>query len=406
METDPLTVLFYYLISFVIGIGCLISVRRLDRENYIIQKATPLPLALVNERDDVWLKGAAECDSPLSGPHFNYSCLHYDYKLEERVTRLRRNSKGRLRPKREWKTRETSSNATGFFLRDGEPKIHIDGNDAEFRNQASKVGRVGNWRHTLKYIPYPSDINAIGTVSEGKKRLEEHANIPLIVTTKNREDFVKETERKEAWTRRVGFPLFWVGMAGLFNGLLLSPGLAAGLSTIVVTVYWSVFKYNTLVTYRNRIDNAWHQIDVDLSMRYELIPKLVECVKGIMEHERKLMATLVGLQNKAFTSRENKLHLEGDVATSVNQTIVRIESYPDLKAQGTTFKLTRQIRAIEEKIAHGRSFYNDAVREYNDNIKMFPQALIATIFGFVEHTFFSTPEEKVQMPDVEMSGVK
>jgi len=406
MLADPLTVLFSSLAAFVIGIGCLVSVRRLDRKNYIIQKATPLPLALINERDDVWLKCAAECDSPLIGPHFEFACLYYDYKLEERVTRLRRNSKGRLRVKREWKTREKSSQATGFFLRDGEHKIYVDGNDAEFKDHASKVDRVGDWRHTLDYIPYPSDVNAIGSVSEGKERLEKYANIPLIITTKNREELVKEAERREAWTRRIGFPLFWAGMAGLFSRYFYSPGLAPGLATIIVVLYWSIFKYNTLVAYRNRVDNAWHQIDVDLSMRYELIPKLVECAKDFMKHERKLIEALVGLRNKAFTSRENKLHLEGDVATSVNQTIIRIESYPNLKAQSATFKLTRQIRAIEEKIAHGRSIYNEVVREYNDNVKMFPQALIATKFGFDEHTFFSIPEDKARMPDVEMPGVE
>ena len=421
METDPVTILIYSLIAFFVGIGSLVSVRKLDRKNYIIQKVTPLPLALVNERDDVWLKGVAECDAPLSGPHFGYTCLYYDYELAELVTKLTTNSKGRSRIKVEWKIHETSSEATGFSLRDGEHTIHVDGSDAEFKDHASNVDRVGKWRHTLNYFPYPSDVNAIGSVSEGKERLEKHANIPLVVTTKNRKDFVKEAEKEEVWGRQIGFILFWVGMAGFFYGFFdwkswpapthgqLAIGtlaLAAVPATIIVALYWCAFKYNTLVAYRNRVENAWHQIDVDLSMRYELIPKLVECVKGIMEHERKLIVKLSALRNQAFTSREKKLHLEGKVATSVHQTIARIERYPNLKAQGTTFKLTRQIIAIEEKIAHGRLFYNETVREYNDNIQMFPQVLIAQSFGFVEHTFFSIPGEKARMPDIEISDAE
>ena len=141
-------------------------------------------------------------------------------------------------------------------------------------------------------------------------------------------------------------------------------------------------------------------------MRYDLIPKLVECVKGVIAHERQLTEELSKLRSQAKKSRENKLKLEGKVATSVDRTIARVESYPDLKAQGTSFQLTRQLRAIEEKIAHGRTIHNESVCEYNDLIRMFPQVVIAILFNFAEHTFFSTPEEKTQLPDVDMSGME
>jgi LemA protein len=408
MELDLFKVLFISLGVMVAGLASLFSVRKLDRKNYIIQKVTPLPLALVSERDDVWLKGKAECDSPLSGPHFGSVCLYYDYKIEENVNR------GRGK-KPEWKILEESSEAAAFFLRDGEHTIHIDGNDAEFKDLKEDSGYEGPRRHTLNYFPYPADVNVVGSVSEGKKSLESRANIPLLVTIKNREDYVQEAERKEAWVRRFGFFGSWAGMTvSILVGMSLLPWvtpdtgrvtvetlrLIAVAPTIFFGFYWFAFKYNTLVNYRNRIDNAWHQVDVDLSMRYELIPTLVECAKDFMKHERALLDSLTSLRSHALTSREKKLASEGEVATLVGQTVARIEKYPDLKAQGSVFQVTRQMRAIEEKIAHGRSIYNEAVREYNDNVRMFPQVLIARLFGFAEHAFFSTPREKKASPEI------
>jgi LemA protein len=367
----------------------------------------------------VWLKGTTECESPLIGPHFDLPCIYYDYRLDERVRRSYRDKKGRRRTRYVWENREASSDATGFFLRDGDHTIHVEGSDAQFRHCANEVSRIGTWRHTLNYYPHPSEVNVVGSVSEGKKRLEAYANIPLIVTTKSREEYVKDAERQELWMRRIGFPVFWAGFAGLlcfFFDRLLSPVpavssfpgnitiLAAISATIVVTLYWCIFKYNSMVRYRNRIENGWHQIDVDLTMRYDLIPRLVNSVKGAMKHERQLLERLIRLRDQASASRGNALDLESEVATSVDQTIARVESYPDLTAQGPTFKLTRQLRAIEEKISHGRLIFNESVREYNDVIQTYPQALIANQFGFEDHAFFSIPDEKKQMPDIEFTN--
>ena len=411
METDLLLkALIFFGVIFVAGIGSLMSVRKLDRANYIIQKVTPLRLHLVNEHDDVWLKGVAECDSPLNHPRFGHGCLFYNYKIEENV-----NSDKFKLPS--WRTVEESSEAAAFFLRDGEHKIQVDGNHAEFKNLTRDRNNEGSRRHTLKYFPYPSVVNVIGSVSEGKKSLEKRANIPLIVTTKNREDYVRRAERKEARSWTFGFSASWAGLTGVLVVLssaapmfgIDSKGalaLAVAAPTIILALYWSVSKYNTFVNYRNRIDNAWNQTDVDLSMRYELIPKLVECAKGLMKHERELLESLGALRKQALANRESKLQSEGEVAISVQHTIARIEENPDLIAQGTVIEVTQQMHAIEEKIAHGRRNYNETVREYNDNIKAFPQVLIAYLYGFAEHTFFSTPKEKASMPEFEVTSVE
>jgi len=401
MDENLLKFLLFSLIAFIGGLSALVSVRHRDRKNYIIQKATPLPLRLVNEHDDVWLKGTAECDAPLSSPHFGHSCIHYDYKLEEKVKRS-------LKEKAEWVTREKTSDAASFLLRDAEHRIHVEGDDAKFEGTERETDYVGALRHTVDYFPYPSDVNVIGSVSIGKKRLERRANIPLLVTTKNREDHVRAAERKEAKIRLFGFLAFWAGMTGILLSVFRAYTLPAEMvrlafiaPAIIVGLYWSAFKYNTMVNYRNRIDNAWHQVDVDLSMRYDLIPRLVECAKGIMKHERELIERLIHLRSEAVTGRKKKLSLEAAVATSVSRAVARVEDYPDLKAQDSVSDITRQMRAIEEKIAHARSIYNETVQEYNTTISIFPQTLIASLFGFSERSFFSIPEEKAGVPDTE-----
>jgi len=125
-----------------------------------------------------------------------------------------------------------------------------------------------------------------------------------------------------------------------------------------------------------------------------------------MKHERELLESLGALRKRALANRESKLQSEGEVAISVQHTIARIEENPDLIAQGTVIEVTQQMHAIEEKIAHGRRNYNESVREYNDTIKVSPQVMIANLFGFAEHTFFSAPEEKAPMPEFEVTDVE
>jgi LemA protein len=118
-----------------------------------------------------------------------------------------------------------------------------------------------------------------------------------------------------------------------------------------------------------------------------------------MDHERKSITRLVKMRTKAVASRDDRLRLESEVVESVRTIVALVEQYPDLAAQGTTNELIRELCAIEEKIAHGRTVYNDAVHEYNNNVSMFPQKLIAEIFGFESHQFFTISAKEVALPD-------
>ena len=441
----PVPTLLLSIIALVVGFHALTFARNMDRKNYVIQKATPMSLAMVNERDDVWLRGVTECESPLVAPHFDVTCLFYDYERGKRVTRIVSDKTfPYFKTETTWVIVEKKSEDTSLFLRDGEHVIDIDGNAGDLiDHRESDCERIGKIEHMLKYVPHPLELSAVGSISEGKHRLEEHTNIPLLVTTQDRKGSVRSAEDDEKKALYTGFffswfglaglfglfssslPLFasvpaiifafywrrlklnillfsWLGVAGLFLLSVMRPyGLpwSAVLPTIILTLYWGILKHNILIDYRNRVENAWQQVDVDLTMRYELIPKLVACVKGAMNHEHKSIATLVELRTKAIANREDKLRLESEILESVRTIVARVERYPNLTAQGTIEKIIRELCAVEEKIAHGRTVYNDAVHEYNNNVSMFPQRLIAEKFGFESHQFFTIPAKKVALPD-------
>lgn len=398
--------------GLLLGALLLALARAADRKNYIIQRATPMPLALVNERDDVWLRARAECDAPLSPPHFSFQCLYYEYRLEERVRRTRTTKRG-TETYYTWETRERSSAAATFRLRDGEHSIEIDGADADFKDLESRRDLTGKWRHSLSYIPYPATLSAVGSVSEGRTRLEKYANIPLLVTTKARDEFIRGAERGEALMRFFGFLLVWAGAGAGLYGLsdrLSWPvetgmrfawqtlGVAVGAGTVVFVPIWTLYIYNTFVTYNVRVENAWRQIDVDIKMRYDLIPSLVAAVKGYLKHEKDLLERLTEARALATSGgRDGRMAAEPRAARAVADMTAVIEKYPDLKSQPVVAKLMREMTALEEKIGHGRTTYNEAAREHNENVMSFPRMIIARMCGFSTKRFFEAvgPEREV-----------
>lgn len=397
-------------IGFLLGWLLLYQAKKADAENYIIQRATPMPLSLVNVRDDVWLRGKTECETPVDPPHFSMACLHYDYKLEEQVEETYTDSEGKRRTRKVWKTRETKSESAQFELHQDDLSIKVDGNKADWRDLSSTSDRIGRWRHNLSYIRHPNTVSAVGTISEKREWLEPYANIPLMVTPQERDAFIEDAESGERWLRRFGFFFILVGSSTLFYGLFdhlawpvqthqkfqwttFGAGVFAGL--VVLFPIWFIHAYNTFINYRNRTENAWRQIDVDLKMRYELIPRLVSTVSGYMKHESGLLESLTKLRQKSLVaSSDEKIELERDTLAGLHQFYAVKEKYPDLKGEPVMAKLTRELKAIEEKISHGRTIFNEAVKEYNDNVMSLPQGLLARMFGFKTKTYFRVLEQE------------
>jgi len=148
--------------------------------------------------------------------------------------------------------------------------------------------------------------------------------------------------------------------------------------------------YNRLVTLRNRVDNAWAQIDVQLRRRYDLIPNLVATVKGYASHERETLENVVAARNAAMaaTDVQDRSAAENALTSTLRSLFALAEAYPDLKANAAFADLQAQLTDTEGKIAYARQFFNDSVMSFNTAIQQFPASLVAGVFGFRERQYF------------------
>jgi len=173
---------------------------------------------------------------------------------------------------------------------------------------------------------------------------------------------------------------------------------------IVVAVAWLVGIYNGLVGARNVVKNAWSQIDVQLKRRHDLIPNLMETVKGYMAHERGTLEAVTKARQQAIDiagSTEDRIKAENALSQTLRSLFAVAESYPDLKANQNFMALQEELASTENKIGFARQAYNDAVLRLNNRIQMFPSNIIAGMFNFQMETFFQveTPEDR-QVPQV------
>jgi len=171
------------------------------------------------------------------------------------------------------------------------------------------------------------------------------------------------------------------------------------LGVIVVIVIWAISIYNGLVAMRQRTNQAFADIDVQLKQRHDLIPNLVETVKGYAAHERGTLEAVVNARNAAMAAPnvEQKVAAENMLTGALRQLFALSESYPDLKANQGFQQLQGEISDIENKLAASRRFFNNAVQEYNTGIQQFPASLFAGIFGFGQRQFFDIGEDRAQL---------
>ncbi|MFN2544958.1 MAG: LemA family protein [Actinomycetota bacterium] len=155
-------------------------------------------------------------------------------------------------------------------------------------------------------------------------------------------------------------------------------------------VLWVIYGFNRLVRLRNRVDNAWSQIDVQLRRRYDLIPNLVEAVKGYAAHEREVFENVTAARAQAQEAQgvESQAQAENQVTAGLRRLIAVAENYPQLKANQNFLALQEELTGTESKIAYSRQFYNDQVAEMNTRIQAFPSNLVARTFGFKSRQFF------------------
>ena len=171
------------------------------------------------------------------------------------------------------------------------------------------------------------------------------------------------------------------------------------LGVIAVIVVWSISIYNRLVAMRQRTNQAFADIDVQLKQRHDLVPNLVETVKGYAAHERGTLEAVVQARNAAIAAPgvEQKVAAENVLTGALRQLFALSESYPDLKANTNFQQLQSDLSDIENKLAAARRFFNNAVQEYNTGIQQFPASLFAGVFAFTQRTFFDLGETRAQL---------
>jgi len=173
---------------------------------------------------------------------------------------------------------------------------------------------------------------------------------------------------------------------------LLLIGFCVG-GVFLLVLGYVVLTYNRLVTLRNRVENAWAQIDVQLKRRYDLIPNLMETVKGYMKHERETLENITKYRAQLVTgSVEEKAKANNMLTGALKSLFAVAENYPKLQASENFKMLQEELAGTENKIAYIRTAYNDSVLEYDNALEMFPSNIIAGIFKFKPSQYFETPE--------------
>src|ERR1700688_2516075 len=173
------------------------------------------------------------------------------------------------------------------------------------------------------------------------------------------------------------------------------------LGVIVVLVLWIIMIYNQLVPMRQRVGQSFADVDVQLKLRHDLIPNLVETVKGYAAHERGTLEEVVQARNAAIAAQgpAQQAAAENMLSGALRQLFALSENYPDLKASANFQQLQAELTDLENKIAAARRFFNNAVQEYNTGIQRFPAALFAGAFGFSQKDYFDLGDDRKTVAD-------
>jgi LemA protein len=173
------------------------------------------------------------------------------------------------------------------------------------------------------------------------------------------------------------------------------------LVVLLLLIFW--LGYNGLVKRRNQVDNAWSQIDVQLKRRHDLIPNLVETVKGYAAHERGTFEAVTAARANAINAQSpaQQAQAENVLSGALKSLFAVAEAYPDLKANQNFLNLQEELTSAEDRVAYARQYYNDSVLSYNTQVQKFPTVLLAGAFHFEKREFFDAAPEDTETPRVQ-----
>lgn len=178
--------------------------------------------------------------------------------------------------------------------------------------------------------------------------------------------------------------------------------LWVAVGALALLILYVIVTFNSLIMLRNRVENAWSQIDVQLKRRYDLIPNLVNSVKGYMKHEKGVLTEVTKMRTKLVTGSMSDKSKASDAITNALKTIFAVsERYPKLQASENFKMLQEELAGTESKIAFSRQFYNDNVMALNNKIQQFPSSIIANMLNFKEKEFFKSAEAERKAVKVE-----
>ena len=171
---------------------------------------------------------------------------------------------------------------------------------------------------------------------------------------------------------------------------------------VLVLLIWFFGTYNKLVNLRNKKDDQWSQIEVQLKRRADLIPNVVETVKGYAKHEKETFEEVIKARNSYVSAKtpEEEMKASGEVTQALGRLFALSESYPELKANENFLSLQNDLKDTEDKISYARGFYNDTVLTYNNKVQMVPSNIVAGICGFKKAAFFEADEKDKETPKV------
>lgn len=174
------------------------------------------------------------------------------------------------------------------------------------------------------------------------------------------------------------------------------------IAILVVIAGWFFGTYNKLINLRNKKDDQWSQIEVQLKRRADLIPNVIETVKGYAKHEKSTFEEVIKARNTYVSAKtpEDEMKASGEVTQALNKLFALAESYPDLKANENFLSLQNDLKETEDKISYARQFYNDTVLSYNNKVEMVPSNIVANIANFKKASFFEAEEKDKEVPKV------
>lgn len=362
--------------------------RRQDHRTFVYARAPQLPIRALAEHDDAWLRGIVRAEDPLRCPWFEVDCVAFHYRIEVKVTRTvtvtDKDGKTRTETRTTWETKHSESESIDFDLDDGDMvRIALREGDNEAMESFGPDYETGTLRHSADVLPIGTEVSTLGVLRDDRT-VGPLAGVPLVVTRRTRQEQVRSAARGETF-------LFVLALLFPFAGVAIAAGVtmqvadatsvlsAAAIGLCVLVPQWWLLTHNRLLRVRQQVKAAQKQISIELAFRADLVPNLVQVVRATAGHEHDLLESLAAIRSGG--SVDDRVQREGSAVAATRAVLMLHERYPQLRSDALYRDLHDRLWAIEEKLAHARTCYNDAVTEWNDRLQQFPSNLVASAAG-------------------------